>query len=57
VGGVGHATGFKHLWLANRTQLPGLGLEGEFHSGWCVARLVAGTEKKRDMVKGAVLQG
>ena len=53
--GVPHATGVKGLTLASRQVLPGLGLEGELAAGWTAARLVAGGEKKRDPVKGAVL--
>ncbi len=55
--GVPHATGIKHLLLASRQVLPGLGLEGELHAGWSAARLVLQTERKRDLVKGAVLEG
>ncbi len=55
--GVPHATGIKHLLLASRQILPGLGLEGELAAGWGAARLVLQTERKRDLVKGAVLEG
>jgi phytoene dehydrogenase-like protein len=55
--GVPHTTGIKHLLLASRQVLPGLGLEGELQSGWAAARLVLQTERKRDVVKGAVLEG
>jgi phytoene dehydrogenase-like protein len=55
--GVPHTTGVKHLLLASRQVLPGLGLEGELQSGWAAARLVLQTERKRDVVKGAVLEG
>jgi len=55
--GVPHATGVKHLLLASRQVLPGLGLEGELQAGWGAARLVLQTERKRDLVKGAVLEG
>lgn len=55
--GLPHATGIKHLLLASRQVLPGLGLEGELQAGWCAARLVLQIEKKRDLVKGAVLEG
>jgi hypothetical protein len=54
--GIPHATGIKHLLLASRQVLPGLGLEGELVTGWGAARLVLQTEKKRDLVKGAVLE-
>jgi hypothetical protein len=37
--------------------LPGLGVEGELAAGWAAARLVLQTERKRDLVKGAVLEG
>jgi hypothetical protein len=55
--GVAHATGIKHLLLASRQVLPGLGLEGQLAAGWGAARLVLQTERKRDLVKGAVLHG
>ena len=55
--GAPHATGIKHLLLASRQVLPGLGLEGELATGWGAARLVLQTERKRDLVKGAVLDG
>jgi hypothetical protein len=55
--GVPHATGIKHLYLASRQVLPGLGLEGELAAGWGAAKLVLQTERKRDLVKGAVLEG
>jgi hypothetical protein len=55
--GLPHATGIKHLLLASRQILPGLGLEGELAAGFSAARLVLQTERKRDLVKGAVLEG
>jgi hypothetical protein len=55
--GVPHATGIKGLLLASRQVMPALGLEGELATGWAAARLVLQTEKKRDLVKGAVLEG
>ena len=55
--GFPHATGVKHLLLASRQVLPGLGVEGELAAGWAAARLVLQTERKRDLVKGAVLEG
>jgi phytoene dehydrogenase-like protein len=57
VGGVPHATGLKNVLLASRQVLPGLGLEGELAAGWGAARLILQKEKKRDLVKGAVLEG
>jgi len=39
--GLPHETGIKHLTLASRENLPGLGLEGELVSGWGLARLLA----------------
>jgi phytoene dehydrogenase-like protein len=39
--GLPHETGIKHLTLASRENLPGLGLEGELVSGWGLARLIA----------------
>jgi hypothetical protein len=55
--GLPHSTGIKHLLLASRQVLPGLGVEGELAAGWAAARLVLQTERKRDLVKGAVLEG
>jgi hypothetical protein len=55
--GLPHATGIKHLLLASRQVLPGLGVEGELAAGWAAARLVLQIERKRDLVKGAVLEG
>src|SRR5262249_17298630 len=55
--GLAHATGVKHLLLASRQVLPGLGVEGELAAGWAAARLVLQIERKRDLVKGAVLEG
>jgi phytoene dehydrogenase-like protein len=55
--GLPHASGLKNLYLVSRQVLPGLGLEGELQTGWGAARLVLQTEKKRDLVKGAVLEG
>jgi phytoene dehydrogenase-like protein len=55
--GLPHNTGIKHLLLASRQVLPGLGVEGELAAGWAAARLVLQTERKRDLVKGAVLEG
>ncbi|HEY2744097.1 MAG TPA: hypothetical protein VGL86_05730 [Polyangia bacterium] len=55
--GLPHSTGVKHLLLASRQVLPGLGVEGDLAAGWAAARLVLQTERKRDLVKGAVLEG
>ena len=41
VGGAPHATGLSNVLLANSENLPGLGREGDFVSGWGVARLIA----------------
>ena len=57
VGGLAHGTGLKNVLLASRQVLPGLGLEGELAAGWGAARLILQKEKKRDLVKGAVLEG
>ncbi|MGZ3439336.1 MAG: hypothetical protein ACXVDD_07460, partial [Polyangia bacterium] len=46
--GLPHSTGVKHLLLASRQVLPGLGVEGELAAGWAAARLVLQTERKRD---------
>jgi hypothetical protein len=55
--GLPHATGLKNLYLVSRQVLPGLGFEGELQTGWGAARLVLQTEKKRDLGKGAILDG
>jgi hypothetical protein len=55
--GLPHNSGVKHLLLASRQVLPGLGIEGELAAGWAAARIVLQTERKRDLVKGAVLEG
>jgi phytoene dehydrogenase-like protein len=53
--GMQHATGVKNLYLAGRENLPGLGLEGELVSAWGVARLITGTQPKRDILRREVL--
>jgi phytoene dehydrogenase-like protein len=55
--GLPHQSGVKHLLLASRQVMPGLGVEGELAAGWAAARIVLQTERKRDLVKGAVLEG
>jgi phytoene dehydrogenase-like protein len=55
VAGMQHATGVKNLYLAGRENLPGLGLEGELVSAWGVARLITGTQPKRDLLRREVL--
>jgi phytoene dehydrogenase-like protein len=57
VGGLPHGTGLKNVLLASRQVLPGIGLEGELAAGWGAARLILQKERKRDLVKGAVLEG
>ncbi len=57
VGGLSHGTGLKNVLLASRQILPGLGIEGELAAGWGAARLILQKERKRDLVKGAVLEG
>jgi hypothetical protein len=57
VGGLPHATGVKNLLFVSRQVLPGLGIEGELAAGWGAARIVLSREHKRDLVKGAVLEG
>jgi hypothetical protein len=41
VGGAPHSTGIPNLLLVGGENLPGLGREGDFVSGWGAARLVA----------------
>jgi phytoene dehydrogenase-like protein len=55
VAGLQHATGVKNLYLASRENLPGLGFEGELVSAWGVARLITGTQPKRDILRREVL--
>ncbi len=50
-----HATGIKNLYLAGPENLPGLGFEGELVSAWGVARLITGTQPKRDTQRREVL--
>jgi phytoene dehydrogenase-like protein len=50
-----HATGIKNLYLAGPENLPGLGFEGELVSAWGVARLITGTQPKRDTRRREVL--
>ena len=57
VGGLSHGTGLKNVLLASRQVLPGIGIEGELAAGWGAARLILQKERKRDLVKGAVLEG
>jgi phytoene dehydrogenase-like protein len=45
--GLRHATGVKNLYLVGRENLPGLGLEGDFISGWGAARLLSGRQPRR----------
>jgi phytoene dehydrogenase-like protein len=53
--GLPHATGVKNLYLAGRENLPGLGAEGELVSAWGVVRLIAGTQSKREVLRGRAL--
>jgi phytoene dehydrogenase-like protein len=53
--GLPHATGIKNLYLAGRENLPGLGVEGELVSAWGAARLIAGTQPKREVLRHRVL--
>jgi phytoene dehydrogenase-like protein len=55
VAGLPHATGIKNLYLAGRENLPGLGLEGELVSAWGAARLITGTQPRRDPLRREVL--
>jgi phytoene dehydrogenase-like protein len=55
VAALPHATGIKNLYLAGLENLPGLGLEGELVSAWGVARLITGTQPKRDSRRREVL--
>jgi phytoene dehydrogenase-like protein len=55
VAALPHATGIKNLYLAGVENLPGLGLEGELVSAWGVARLISGTQPKRDARRREVL--
>jgi len=55
VAALPHATGIKNLYLAGPENLPGLGFEGELVSAWGVARLITGTQPKRDTLRREVL--
>jgi phytoene dehydrogenase-like protein len=55
VAALQHATGIKNLYLAGLENLPGLGIEGELVSAWGVARLITGTQPKRDSLRRDVL--
>ena len=55
VGGVPHATGVRHLAIASSDNLPGLGPEGAFASGWAVAGAIAGPREKRDRPRREIL--
>ena len=52
-----YEAGVKHLVFAGRSTLPGLGLEGELAAGWCAARHVFMTSKRKDYLKDEVLAG
>jgi phytoene dehydrogenase-like protein len=55
VAGMQHATSVKNLYLAGRENLPGLGVEGELVSAWGLAKLITGTQPKRDILRREVL--
>jgi phytoene dehydrogenase-like protein len=55
--GLRHATGVKNLYLVGRENLPGLGLEGDFISGWGAARLLSGRQPRRVAPGRRVLLG
>jgi hypothetical protein len=57
ISGIPHASGFKNVLFASRQVLPHLGLEGELHAGWVAARHILRSEKKRDLLKSATLEG
>jgi hypothetical protein len=55
VAGAPHATGIKNLTLASAENLPGLGREGELVSAWGAARLIAGSQPKREANRREIL--
>lgn len=58
VGAASYDVGVRHALAACSQNLPGLGLEGEFATGWCAARLVLmAAGKKKDYLKDEVLTG
>lgn len=51
-----YATGIKNFTLASSQVLPGLGIEGEFLTGWSAARIACEAGgKKRDYLQGEVI--
>ncbi len=55
VEGAPHRTGLKNVYLAGAENLPGLGCEGDFISGWSVARLIAGPQPRRGLGRKEIL--
>jgi phytoene dehydrogenase-like protein len=50
-----HTTGLKNVYLASAENLPGLGQEGPFVAGWDVARLITGSQPRRDLTRRPML--
>lgn len=57
IGAVPHATGLKGLYLVGPENLPGLGLEGDFISGYGLARLITAAQPRKDLLRREVLLG
>ncbi|MCG8419560.1 MAG: hypothetical protein MJE77_16640 [Proteobacteria bacterium] len=53
-----YSIGVKHLTIASDQVLPGLGIEGDFITGWCAAKLACDDlGRKRDYLKDEVISG
>jgi hypothetical protein len=51
-----YSVGIKHLTIASSQVLSGLGLEGDFTTGWCAAKIAcAAAGKKRDHLRDDLL--
>jgi phytoene dehydrogenase-like protein len=55
--GAAHATAIKNLYMVGRENLPGLGLEGDFISGWGCARLVSSGPARKHLSPRRMLIG
>jgi hypothetical protein len=56
VSALPYSVGIKHLSMASTQVMPALGLEGEFATGWCAAKLACQSAgKRRDYLKDEVL--
>jgi hypothetical protein len=54
--GLDYATGIKNFTLASSQILPGLGIEGDFLTGWSAARIACESGgRKRDFLQGETI--